>query len=102
MRGLLQEDEKNNFTLQYINEIIEVAMRARLTLTENSDEAKAAKNIASEVLELLEQKIGSSAFIGSYGQIQQKIQSKRAERKRALAADAVLNPKEHAIKKVIL
>ena len=98
--ALMKEDGMDEFVKIYVNEIVEVSMRARLTLSEATPELKATKEVASEVLELLEQKIGSAEFIGAYSRIQQVIQSKRSEKKRALAADAVSNPALHAERKV--
>jgi hypothetical protein len=85
-----------------MKQLMEVALRARLTKSlsdENVD--KAAKEAAVELLEALERKVGSSEFIGSYSEIQVKIESSKAEKKRKLAADAVANPKDFALRKVL-
>ena len=77
-------------------------MRARLYrdgVVETADE-KSAKHIASEVLELYESVVGSSAFIGFYGEVQRFIQKQKNSRKRDRAADAVRDPKAHAERKV--
>lgn len=88
--------------LAYAKVIVEVCIRARLRhegVVDTSDE-KSARYIASEILEYLESKIGSNAFIGLYGEIQRVIQLKKNEKKRSRAADAVRDPRAYAERKV--
>lgn len=88
--------------MKYAKEVIEVSMRARLYRDGIADttEEKSAKHMASEVLELLENVLGSSAFIGYYGEVQRFIQQQKNSRKRDRAANAVRDPKAHAERKV--
>ena len=67
-----------------------------------SDEAsiKESKAAATELLEVLEAKVGSSAVLGRYADIQRMLQASKAEKKRALASEAVKDPKAYAVRKV--
>lgn len=76
-------------------------MRGRLN-QDDVENKKSLKNLSSEVLELLEQKIGSSLFIGVYSEVQQSLQQRKSEKKKKLAADAVNNPRAFAERKVML
>jgi U3 small nucleolar RNA-associated protein 20 len=89
------------FIMLHIKQLMEVALRARLTKGLPDEQInKDAKQAALELLDSLEKKIGSSTYIGLYGEIQQKIENSKAEKKRKLAADAVANPKAYAQRKV--
>jgi hypothetical protein len=62
--------------------------------------AQATKELAAGLLEGLEAKIGSAAFIGAYSAVQRRIQSSKAEKRRQLAAEAVVEPQAYAARKV--
>ena len=95
--------------------MMEVALRVRLHggihsdgvqgmdgSVSQSEEAsiKESKAAATELLEALEAKVGSSAVLGRYADIQRMLQASKAEKKRALASEAVKDPKAYAVRKV--
>ena len=115
--------EKKPFLLAHISQMMEVALRVRLHgginsegmhgtgtgmgmgmegVLSQSDEAsiKESKAAATELLEVLEAKVGSSAVLGRYADIQRMLQASKAEKKRALASEAVKDPKAYAVRKV--
>lgn len=86
-----------------MRQLVEVALRIELTMTgPDEHELKMIKEKSTKLLELLEIKVGSSYFFGVYSELQRHLQSRRAEKKRMLAASAIVNPKEYAINKVSL
>lgn len=91
-----------DFLKSHVYQLVEVAVRIELTLTGPSmHELATIKEASTEFLGSLERKIGSSDFIGIYSEVQQKLQSKRMERKRKFALTAVTNPQEYAMMKVM-
>jgi U3 small nucleolar RNA-associated protein 20 len=86
-----------------MNVFIEIAMRARLSQDKSEGTAgvNALKEIASEILDALEKYVGSSTFIGAYGDIQTRIRATKLARKRALASEAVSNPRAFAQRKAL-
>lgn len=84
-----------------MNVFIETAMRARLSQDKSEGNAgvSALKEIASEILDALEKYVGSSVFIGAYGDIQTRIRATKLARKRALASEAISNPRAFAQRK---
>lgn len=95
--------------------MMEVALRVRLHggihsdgvqgmdgSVSQSEEAsiKESKAAATELLEALEAKVGSSAVLGRFADIQRMLQASKAEKKRALASEAVKDPKAYAVRKV--
>lgn len=100
---LLKKQLPHEFYIKYAKVIIEVAMRTRLHRdgVTDTEEEKTAKNQASEILEALEELVGSSAFIGLYAEVQRFVQHQKNTRKRSRAADAVRDPRAHAERKVL-
>ena len=102
--------EKKSFLLSHLPALIEVALRARLfggnrideeIKSQHEEEAiKESKVAATELLDLLEKKVGSSALLGHYAEIQRRLQATKAEKKRVLASEAVMDPKGYAVRKV--
>lgn len=101
--------EKKPFLLAHLPQLIEVALRARLfggdrmddERTQHEEDAiKESKVAATELLDNLEKKVGSSALIGHYADIQRKLQASKAEKKRILASEAIKDPKSYAVRKV--
>ncbi len=96
--------ESAEFITVYVEQIIEVAVRATLAVDTTPDVAQnpvqVAKELASALLEQLEQTVGSDVFIGAYSQVQRRIQSSKAEKRRAAAAEAIAEPHRHAVRKV--
>lgn len=88
----------------YLSEITEVAVRATLAVDTTRDATislvQISKELASELLELLEQTVGSAAFIGAYSEVQRRVQSSKAEKRRRLAAEAITAPQKYAARKV--
>ena len=58
------------------------------------------KVAATELLDSLEKKVGSSSLIGHYADIQRRLQATKAEKKRVLASEAIKDPKAYAVRKV--
>ena len=58
------------------------------------------KIAATELLDSLEKKVGSSSLIGHYADIQRRLQATKAEKKRVLASEAIKDPKAYAVRKV--
>ena len=100
----LVQIESAEFITVYVEQIIEVAVRATLAVDTTPDVAQnpvqVAKELASALLEQLEQTVGSDVFIGAYSQVQRRIQSSKAEKRRAAAAEAIAEPHRHAVRKV--
>lgn len=95
-------------SLEFINDhlepLIEVCLRARIsknTKFNDSESGKKLLEISTELLQQIENRVGSSIFIGTYGKIQRKIEYKKIDKKRKLNAEAVSNPKRFALRKVI-
>jgi len=96
--------ESAEFITVYVEQIIEVAVRATLAVDTTPDVARnpvqVAKELAAELLERLEQTVGSDVFIGAYSEVQRRIQSSKAEKRRAAAAEAIAEPARHAQRKI--
>ena len=54
----------------------------------------------SALLDLVERKIGSAAFIEHFTAVQRRIQASKLERRRVQAAEAVLDPRSYARRKI--
>ena len=82
------------FIILYMEQIIDIAIRALLTVNTTPDDTKCmiemTKVHATNLLQLLEASVGSSVFIGHY-----------SLKRRKLAADAIMEPKVYAERKVI-
>lgn len=104
----LVQAESADFVTVYIEQIIEVAVRAVLAVdtvpAAAADAAQSAvltaKELSAELLERLEQTVGSDVFMGAYSLVQQRVQSSKAEKRRQLAAEAVREPQKYAQRKV--
>ena len=105
--------EKKQFLLTHLPQMIEVALRARLfggNRTEDQSQSSSSqqeeeavretKIAATELLDSLEKKVGSSSLIGHYADIQRRLQATKAEKKRVLASEAIKDPKAYAVRKV--
>jgi predicted acyltransferase (DUF342 family) len=55
---------------------------------------------SSQLLEELENRVGASVFIGSYSDVQGRMEKFKMEKKRRVAAEAIQDPKSFAIRKV--
>lgn len=88
----------------YIEQIIEVAVRATLAVDTTPDISESAvhtaKDLSAELLERLEQTCGSDVFMGAYSAVQQRVVNSKAEKRRQLAAEAVREPQKYAMRKV--
>ena len=91
------------FLTTYLNQLLEVCVRVHSS-TNSPDEAieKETKLAADELSQAIEQKVGSVTYMKAFRDIQQRLQSKKAERKRQVAIEAVSNVKSFAERKVIL
>lgn len=103
--------ESKPFLLLHLPQLMEVALRVRLYggTAESQDGAvsqseaavlKESKAAATELLDILEQRVGSSALLGKYAEIQRRLQASKAEKKRVLASEAIKDPKAYAVRKV--
>ena len=88
----------------YIEQIIDIAIRALLAVNTTPDDTKCmiemTKEHATNLLQLLEASVGSSVFIGHYSTIQRRIENSKYEKRRKLAAEAIMEPKMYAERKV--
>lgn len=107
---------------RYLEPVVEVALRARMhnkaadgplgadTVAAaaaaaaaadggNDAAARLCKQAAGDLLEALERKLGASAVIGVYAEVQRRLVATKAEKKRALASEAVSNPRAFAMRK---
>jgi len=93
------------FIILYMEQIIDIAIRALLTVNTTPDDTKCmiemTKEHATNLLQLLEASVGSSVFIGHYSLIQRRIENSKNEKRRKLAAEAIIEPKIYAERKVI-
>ena len=98
------EAETEEFISAYLPQIIEVGVRGMLSVDTTPDDphstVRVSKELSAELLERLEQVVGSSAFIGAYSDVQRRVQSSKAEKKRQYAAEAIMEPQRHAQRKV--
>ena len=103
----MSEDDANLISNQ-AEQIIEVCLRSRLSraVAEDADNNDATarafqltKEAAGELLDIIEQRMGSSAYIGLYGEVQRRIESSKTEKKRRLNAEAVSDPVSYAQRK---
>ncbi len=98
--------ESVEFVACFVQQIIEVAVRASLAAERlNAEEeaaAKETKELSAILLGAIEEKVGASVFIGAFSTVQQQIQTSKSEKKRILAAEAISNPQSYASKKVLL
>lgn len=93
--------EDEDFALQHMKQMVEVALRSRLLET-GPDEAilRDTKEAAAALLEAIELKVGSTDFIGAFSQVQRSLQGRKVAKKKAAAAEAIYNPRAFALKKV--
>lgn len=100
----LVQAESAEFVTAYLQQIVDVAVRATLAVNTTPDAAQSpvqlAKELAAELLERLEQAVGSAAFIGAYSEVQRRVQSSKAEKRRQFAAEAIAEPQQYAQRKV--
>jgi len=97
--------ESVEFIILYMEQIIDIAIRALLTVNTTPDDTKCmiemTKEHATNLLQLLEASVGSSVFIGHYSLIQRRIENSKNEKRRKLAAEAIIEPKIYAERKII-
>ena len=95
--------EDADFISTYMKAFLEVAIRIQMMMTGPDLQALAAlKETSLALLSAVERQIGSTAYIGVYSDVQRGLQTKRAEKKRRFAADAVINPQAFASRKVMM
>lgn len=56
--------------------------------------------LSQEAIELLREKIGTTAYMGAYGAVRSRVLAARAQRKRQRAIEAVSDPATFAAKKL--
>ena len=93
--------ESGIFLKEHLSQIIEVAMRSHLTASGPDLVAlKALKEEAGILLDELEAKVGAALYIGTFSEVQRKVETSKANKKRLQAMDAVTNPAAFAMAKV--
>jgi hypothetical protein len=92
------------FIILYMEQIIDIDIRVLLTVNTTPDDTKCmiemTKVHATNLLKLLKASVGSSVFIGHYSLIQRRIENSKNEKRRKLAAEAIMEPKVYAERKV--
>ena len=108
---LIRIEEEESLMSSHLHQLIEVCVRSRLsradqTASEDVEQSSAnmkilkdTKEAAGELLEVIEKRFGSSTFIGIYGEVQRRVESSKAAKKRKLAAEAVSDPVSYAQRK---
>jgi U3 small nucleolar RNA-associated protein 20 len=76
-------------------------IQKQVTVSQDTkEEEMTVIELGDEVMTLLEQKVGSEAYLAVYGQVQRRFTEKRDKRKRQRAAEAVIDPKAFAERKL--
>ena len=107
----LVQAESAEFIGAYLEQVVEVAVRATLAVDTSAAAThsvysaahatvQTTKEVSAQLLEALENKVGSAAFIGAYSEVQRRVQSSKAEKKRQLAAEAITEPRAYAERRV--
>ena len=65
-----------------------------------NDMASSEADLPREVLEVLEERCGSEAFLNAYASVKKKAREKREVRKREMAAENVRDPEAAAKRKI--
>jgi U3 small nucleolar RNA-associated protein 20 len=106
--ALVNVEESSDLLGSHLEQLIEVCIRSRVSRAGNEEtevtsatlqNQKDTKEAAGELLEAIEQRVGSSVFIGIYGEVQRRVESSKADKKRRLAAEAVADPASYAQRK---
>jgi len=93
--------EDTNFIAAHSGQLLELSIRTRLTVTApNEADLKVLQGIAATLFELLEEKLGSSVFIGLYADMQKRIESSKTAKRRIEAAVAISDPRAFAMNKM--
>lgn len=96
---ITKEDTK--FVTAHAGQLLELSIRTRLTVSApNEADLKVLQGIAAALFELLEEKLGSSVFIGLYADMQKHIESSKTAKRRLEAAVAISDPRAFAIGKL--
>jgi len=66
------------------------------TAAETAESHNNASELAKEVLEVIESKVGTPAFLGAFTKVQKAISDKREQRKRERAMEAIVEPAKAA------
>ena len=108
---LVTVEENAEVLSSHLEQLIEVCIRSRISRADRAvneeieltsatlQNQKDTKEAASELLEAIERRVGSSTFIGIYGDVQRRIESSKADKKRRLAAEAISDPASYAQRK---
>ena len=93
--------ESSDFAVNHLTQYLEACLRAH-RMSHGPDEAleNETKETANELLNLIEKKVGSYAYLGAFREVQQHLEKNKAYNKQMLAAEAVNNPKSFAERKV--
>jgi len=91
------------FLSVYLFQFLEVCVRVHTSTNSPNELIESETKLAAEDLsQLVEQKVGSITYMKAFRDIQQRLQSKKVERKRQVAIEAVSNIKSFAERKVLL
>ena len=67
---------------------------------EDGEELETVASVAAEVMSMIEEKVGSATYVNAYTVVQRRFAAKRDERKRARAAEAIVDPEAAAKRKI--
>ena len=91
----------NDFVSTYARNMIEVPIRAQLAVN-GPDELvfNECKEQSSLLLSSLENKVGSSVYMGLYSEISKILSNSKLLKKRLLAQEAITDPQAYAARKI--
>eukprot|EP01041_Mallomonas_annulata_P001346 gene1346-2596_t len=93
--------ETEEFVKNHLKQFIEACLRA-YNMSHGPDEEleKETKETANSLLDLIEKKVGASAYLGAFREVQQYLKKNKLDNKQKLANEAITNPKSFAERKI--
>jgi len=93
--------ESEEYVQKYVTSIIEVAIRAQMIMSGPDMELiETCKEASTELLNLIENKIGSSSYLGAYSDVQRRLQTNKSLKRSRKQSEAITDPKSFANKKL--
>jgi len=93
--------ESEEYVQKYVTSIIEVAIRAQMIMSGPDMELiERCKEASQELLTLIENKIGSSLYLGAYSDVQRRLQTNKSLKRSRKQSEAITDPKLYANKKL--
>ncbi|RKP25818.1 hypothetical protein SYNPS1DRAFT_28453, partial [Syncephalis pseudoplumigaleata] len=84
----------------YLMPIILPVYRTMTDETNKTDEFASLKELASELLTLVQKRVGDTVYFAAYSTVRQRAEAKRHERKSKRALQAMVDPEAYALKKI--